>query len=157
MDWILYFVFLASCAVAGSTGVIFQPGRWYDDLQKPAWTPPKWVFPVVWTTLYILIALAASRVAVQVGSAFAIGLWALQMTLNAIWSPIFFGAHRMRVGLVVIILLWFAVAATAFFFFQFDMLAGLLFLPYLLWVSLASALNLEILRMNVHLDGNSPE
>ena len=106
------------------------------------------MFPVVWTTLYILIAVAAARVAVLPGNAFAMAFWALQIALNAVWTPVFFGKHLIRGGLIVIGLLWAAVLATTIAFFALDTLAGWMFVPYLIWVTIASALNFSIWRLN---------
>lgn len=148
MDYGLFFTFLAACGAAAATGALFQPGAWYDGLQKPSWTPRSWVFPVVWTTLYLLMAFAAARVALLPDNGQAMAFWALQIALNTLWTPVFFGLHRMRAGFVVIVFLWLAVAATAYSFLQIDLLAGLALLPYLLWVSIASALNFTVWRMN---------
>ena len=147
MDWTLFAIFFASCCAAGATGAMFQPGDWYDGLDKPSWTPPDWVFPVTWTTLYVLIAWSASRVA-GTGSGIAMAFFALQIALNTLWTPIFFGLHKMRAALVVILALWIAVACTMLAFFDLDIWAGLMFVPYLVWVSIATALNFEVMRRN---------
>ena len=148
MDWTLFLTYLAACGAAAATGAMFQPGVWYDGLAKPRWTPPGWLFPLVWTTLYICMALAAMRVAGIAGSGQALAFWALQIALNTLWTPVFFGLHRMRAALVVMAGLWLAVAATTVSFLLLDAVAGLLFLPYLLWVSIAGALNYTVWRMN---------
>ena len=148
MDWSLFFLFLAGCGAAAATGAMFEPGAWYDGLEKPSWTPPKWVFPVAWTFLYVIIAIAAARVAPLPGSAHAMGFFALQLALNTLWTPVFFGLHRMGAGMVVILLLWAAVACTMLAFFAIDWIAGVLFVPYLLWVTIASALNWSVRRLN---------
>ena len=149
MDWILFAIFFAGCFAAGSTGAIFMPDDWYrKELVKPSWTPPDWVFPLAWSILYVLIALAATRAAPLPGSEYALGLWALQMTLNALWSPIFFGIRRIRAGLIAVTALWFAVAATMAALFALDTLAGAMFVPYLVWVSIAFSLNFWIWRNN---------
>lgn len=148
MFWILFFTFLAAAMAAGATGTFFQPGTWYEGLNKPGWVPPNWAFPVVWTTLYIFMAVAAARVAMLPGVGFALALWALQIALNTLWTPVFFGLQDPQRGMVVVALLWLAVAATLVAFWRHDMIAGLLFVPYLVWVTVASALNLAVLRMN---------
>ncbi len=145
---LLFLVFLGASAAAGSTGMTFPTGPWYLALRKPGWTPPNWLFPIAWTLLYIIIAIAAARVALLPGNAFGMGFWALQIALNAIWTPVFFGKHRLGGGLVIITLLWLAVLATTLAFFALDRVAGALFVPYLVWVSYASALNFTIWRMN---------
>ena len=144
----LFLIFLAACAVAAVTGMIFQPGTWYDGLAKPDWTPPRWAFPVVWTTLYILIAIAATRVAGLPGAEFALALWALQIALNTLWTPVFFGGHHIRSGLIIIGILWLTVAVMIPAFWRLDWIAGLILVPYLVWLSLAVALNFWIWRNN---------
>lgn len=148
MDWSLFLTFLAACGAAAATGVLIQPGAWYDGLTKPSWTPKPWVFPVVWTSLYLLIAWSAARVAVLPGSGQALAFWGVQIALNTLWTPVFFGQKRMGVGFVVILCLWAAVAATMVSFFRLDFWAGAMFLPYLVWVTIASALNFRVWRMN---------
>jgi tryptophan-rich sensory protein len=144
----LFLTFLAACGAAATTGAMFEPGRWYQGLNKPWWTPPGFVFPLVWTTLYILMAWAAARVAVLPGSGQALAFWALQVAFNTLWTPIFFGLHRMRAALVVIVCLWLAVAATLLSFWALDPVAGLMLVPYLVWVSIAAALNRSVMVRN---------
>jgi tryptophan-rich sensory protein len=148
MDWTLFFVFLISCFAAATTGAVFPPGPWYDDLKKPSWTPPNWLFPLAWTTLYIFMSIAAARVAVQAGNAYAMAFFAVQIAVNTLWTPIFFGLQRIKTGLMIIVWLWFAVAATMIAFWQIDVLAGVLFVPYLIWVTVATALNYSVWRLN---------
>ena len=148
MDWTLFAIFLATCFAAGSTGALFEPGKWYESLAKPSWTPPNWLFPVAWSTLYICIAVAAARVAPVDGSHYAMAFFALQIALNTLWTPVFFGLKRMGAGMVVLVALWVAVAATLASFWSLDWIAGLLFVPYLVWVTVAGALNYSVWRMN---------
>lgn len=148
MDWTLFLTFLAACAGAAATGALFPPGPWYDTLRKPAWTPPPWLFPLAWSTLYICMSLSAAWVAVLPGNGQAMALWSVQIAFNALWTPVFFGLHRMRAALVVMACLWLSVAATTLAFFQMTLAAGLLFLPYLLWVTIAGALNFSVWRLN---------
>lgn len=145
MDWTLFFIFLAACFAAGSTGQMFPPGPWHERLRKPGWTQPNWLFPGAWTLLYIGISVAAAQVATHEGNDFGLALWALQIALNTLWTPVFFGLRRMVAALVA---LWLAVAATTVTFLGIDGWAGALFLPYLVWVSYAAALNFAIWRMN---------
>jgi tryptophan-rich sensory protein len=148
MDWPVFFTYLAACAAAAATGAMIKPDEWYATLNKPKWTPPSWVFPVVWTSLYILMALAVTRVA---GHAQSAAFWSVQIALNTLWTPIFFGLHKMRSALVVMACLWLAVAATVISFFSVDWVAGMMLLPYLIWVSIAAALNYTVIRMNPEL------
>ena len=144
----LFLIFLAACAAAAATGMIFQTGSWYDGLVKPDWTPPRWAFPAVWSALYVLVAVAATMVAGLPGAEYALALWALQIALNTLWTPVFFGGHHIRAGLIIITLLWLAVAAMVVVFWRLDWIAGLILLPYLVWLSLATALNFWIWRNN---------
>jgi benzodiazapine receptor len=148
MDWSLFLTYLAACGAAATTGALIQPGAWYDGLKKPAWTPPRWVFPVAWTSLYLLISLAGMRIAQSAGSGQAAALWSLQIALNALWTPVYFGLHRIRAAMVVMVFLWLSVFLATVSFFGVDFVAGLLFLPYLLWVSIAGALNFSTMRLN---------
>ena len=148
MSILLFLVFFATCVVAGSTGAFFAPGTWYQQLRKPPWTPPGWVFSTVWTALYVVMSIAATRVAMSGDNQLALALWALQIALNTLWSPVFFGLHRIRSGMAIIGLVWLAVAMTLVAFFEVDRIAGLMMVPYLAWVTLASCLNYSILRLN---------
>ena len=148
MDIALLLVFLVASFSAAATGALFPTGAWFKSLNKPAWMPPNWAFSVVWTTLYALMAFAGARVAGLEGSGFAMAFWALQIALNTLWTPVFFGLRHMRAGLVIIAGLWLAVLGALITHFQVDFWAGLAFVPYLAWVTVASALNLSILRLN---------
>lgn len=148
MDWGLFLTYLAACGAAATTGVVFQPGDWYRSLSKPDWTPPDWVFPVTWTVLYLCMALAGARVAALDGTGQALALWSVQIAFNTLWTPIFFGLRRLQAGMVVIILLWLSVVATGVTFWTHDRLAGLLFVPYIAWVSIAAALNWSVWKRN---------
>jgi translocator protein len=124
---------------------------WFDALRKPAFMPPAWAFPVAWTTLYILMGIALGLVIAARRSAArsrAIGLFALQLALNLAWSPLFFGAHQAQAGLWLIVALDVAVVATTFAFWRVRTPAGLLLVPYWVWLALATALNAEIVRLN---------
>jgi len=150
MTWITLLAFLGACVAAGSTGSLFPPGTWYRRLDKPAWTPPDWLFPVAWTLLYLAMAVAAWRVAYS-GAALAplaLALWAWQIALNAIWTPIFFGLRRLQGGLIVLVMLWLAVLATTAVFLSIDPVAGGLLVPYVVWVSYAGVLNYSVWRRN---------
>jgi len=148
MDWGLFLTFLAACGAASATGAMFEPGDWYKALSKPVWTPPGWVFPVTWSVLYICMAVSAARVAALPESGQAMAFWALQIAFNTLWTPIFFGLHRVRAAMVVMTGLWLSVAATMLAFFQLDPTAGWLFAPYLTWVTIAGALNFSVMIKN---------
>lgn len=148
MDWTVFLLFLGACCAAAATGSMFPPGQWYRDLAKPAWTPPDWLFPVAWTTLYIASAVAATRVAILDTNAHAMGFWAFQIALNTLWTPVFFGLERIKGGFVVLVFLWLAVLGTMLSFLAADTIAGILMMPYLLWVTVAGALNVAVWGLN---------
>lgn len=124
---------------------------WYATLRKPDFTPPSWLFPVAWTFLYITMAIAAWHVwklAASPGRTRGLVLFFVQLALNGAWSPAFFTAESPLLGMIVIVPLWLGVLATLVAFWRLDRVSGLLFVPYLAWVSFASLLNATILAMN---------
>lgn len=136
---------------AGWVGSRFMPGEWYASLAKPSWNPPSWVFGPVWSTLYILMGVSAWLVWRKAGFAEAsvvLGLFVFQLLLNALWSYLFFGAHRPDLAFVDIIALWLVILVTTIGFWRVTVPAGVLLLPYLCWVGFASALNLQLWRLN---------
>lgn len=147
---LLFLIFLLATACAGATGFVFPTGSWYIGLTKPSWTPPNWAFPVAWTFLYLLMAFAGARVAGigGPGATTALAFWALQIAANALWTPVVFGAHRLRFGAAVIALLFAAILGAVIAHWRVSPLAGVALLPYLAWVGLAGALNLALIRLN---------
>lgn len=143
-----FYIYLLACGAAAATGIIFKPGAWYDALQKPAFTPPNWAFPVAWTTIYLLLAWAGYRLTLLPGSETVLALWAAQIALNTLWTPVFFGAHRIFTAMVILALLWIVVATMIVMALRLDIVTGLILFPYLLWLCVAAALNLSILRHN---------
>ncbi len=146
-----FIAFLLLVGAVAFSGSYFQPGEWYAALAKPAWTPPNWLFPVAWTLLYLTIAISGWLVWRMVGvrsTAVAFSLYGLQLLLNAAWSWLFFGLHRMDLAFINIITLWMVILATIIAFYKIRPAAGLLLIPYLLWVGFAAALNLAIWRLN---------
>ena len=132
-------------------GVFGMPGEWYEGLAKPSWNPPPWVFGPVWSLLYVMMAVAAWLVWRRGGWRLRrkpLGLYLIQLVLNAAWTPVFFGLHQPGWALLVILLLLAAVAATMLAFFRTDKAAGFLFVPYLLWVGFASFLNFTLWWLN---------
>ena len=105
MFWIDFLIFLFACMAAGLTGSLFPPGKWYSDLNKPRWTPPNWIFPVAWPILYILMSYSGATLANLENSGSALALWALQIAINTLWTPVFFGLKNIKVGLIIILLL----------------------------------------------------
>jgi benzodiazapine receptor len=144
-------VFLGACALAASMGVIFRPGEWYEGLAKPSWRPPNWLFAPVWTILYISIAVSGWmvwRVSGLAGAAVPLAIFAVQLALNAAWTPIFFGLHRPDLAFYEIVVLWLSITATVTLFFPLSVRAALLLVPYLAWVTFAAGLNLFIWQLN---------
>jgi translocator protein len=131
-----------------AVGFLTAPDDWYAQLEKPAFTPPGWVFAPVWTTLYIAIAVAGWRVWQRDRAGRAMRLWWAQLVLNFLWSPIFFSAHLIGVALVVVLLLLIAVVGFIASSWWQERLAAWLFLPYAAWVAFASLLNASIVVMN---------
>ncbi len=147
MYWSL-FPFLALVIVTASSGLLFRPGEWYETLRKPSWTPPNWLFGPVWSTLYIMIAVAGWLVwNADPGSA-AIWFWGLQLVLNGFWSYFFFGRRRMDLAFADVVLMWLSVLAFIVSAAGISSAAALLFVPYLVWVTIAAALNLAVWRLN---------
>jgi translocator protein len=142
---------LLLCFAAAGVGGLFRPGEWYAQLAKPAWNPPNWIFGPVWTALYAMMAVAAWLVWREDGfraRARPLGLFLLQLALNAAWSPLFFGLKSPAVAFGVIVLLWLAILATLCAFWRENRISGALLLPYLGWVTFATALNFALWRLN---------
>ena len=142
---------VAAVAAAGSLFTADAVPSWYADLARPSWAPPNWLFGPVWTALYLMMAAAAWLVYLKGGLApnrAALGLYGLQLALNAIWTPLFFGLRMPGVAFAEIILMWLAILATMLLFFRIRKAGGWLLLPYLCWVTFASFLNFAIWRLN---------
>jgi benzodiazapine receptor len=141
-------------AVLLAGGAITAPAIpvWYATLAKPAFNPPPWVFSVVWPVLFLAMAVAGWLVwrrAGHVGQARGpLALFAIQLALNLLWSALFFGLEAPGAALIEIVFLWLAIAATLIAFWRIDRIAGLLFVPYLAWVSFAVVLTAAIWRLN---------
>ncbi|WP_040677698.1 TspO/MBR family protein [Rhizobium mesoamericanum] len=134
---------------AAATGVIFRPGDWYKQLEKPRWRPPDWLFAPVWTVLYASIGLSGWLLWLEAGvAALPLSVYVVQLLLNAAWTPIFFGLHRPGLAVVEIIVLWASILATIIMFHPVNAAAALLLVPYLAWVTFAAALNLSIWLRN---------
>ena len=140
--------FLAAAFVPAVIGAPFVRPGYYERLRKPGWAPPKQAFGPVWTALYALIGTAAWLVSRRGGSEGALRLWGVQLVLNAAWTPLFFGARARGAALVEIVVMWAAIVATTFAFLSRRTIAGVLMLPYLAWVTFATALTYEVWRRN---------
>lgn len=121
---------------------------WYAGLDKPGWTPPNWLFGPVWTALYLLMAVAAWRVWMVGGGGGALAVWAVQLALNFAWSLLFFHLRRVDLALADIFALWLAIVCTIVLFWRIDRPAAWMLVPYLVWVSYATALNASIWSRN---------
>ncbi|WP_300270352.1 TspO/MBR family protein [Halomonas sp.] len=135
---------LALVMLAALTGIATPPGAWYAGLSKPPFTPPNLAFPIAWTLLYLLMALAAWRATLEAPAAMRWHtLWPFvaQLAANALWSPLFFGLHWMGAALAVLLLLWGLILLTLCRFAAVSRPAAWLLVPYLAWVSYAAYLN----------------
>jgi tryptophan-rich sensory protein len=142
---------LALSFAAGFVGSRFTPSQWYEQLVKPSWTPPNDVFAPVWSILYIIMGIAAWLVWRRGDFSLVVTpltLFIVQLVLNALWSYLFFGLHRPVLAFVDIVVLWVMIVFTMVAFWRVSHIAGALFIPYLVWVTFASLLNLAVWRLN---------
>jgi benzodiazapine receptor len=144
-----------ACFAAGGVGSLFTfqaITTWYPSLKKPKYTPPNKVFAPVWTTLYILMGLSVFLIwqkgLATDGVLLAFVLFWVQLVFNALWSVIFFGMKSKGGGVITIIVLWFIILATIITSFRISAWAGILLVPYIIWVSIASYLNIGIWWLN---------
>lgn len=142
--------FLALAFVAAALGGVasISAGADYAALRRPDWAPPGWLFGPVWTTLYVMMAVAAWLVWRDAGWGSALTLWIAQLALNALWTWIFFAWQARGWAVVEIVALWLVLAATLVAFWRVRAIAGALLVPYLAWVSFATALSVAIWRRN---------
>jgi tryptophan-rich sensory protein len=148
---------LGSFIAAGIGGAASMQARpFYTHLVRPEWAPPSYVFGPVWTVLYALMGIAAWlvwRVAGFRAAKTALTLFLVQLALNALWSWLFFAWHRGALAFADILLLWVLIVATLIAFWRIKPLAGALLVPYLVWVSFASALNYSVWQLNSQILG----
>lgn len=152
-------------ATIGSVATNRSLFGWYRLLRKPSWNPPAWVFGPVWTTLYVMMGIASwlvwrrgalsveeettqDRHATHAEVQGALAFYGLQLVLNSLWSVIFFGLRRIDLALVEVVALWTTLLVTLNRFYHIQPLAGLLLVPYQLWVTFAALLNLRIWQLN---------
>lgn len=144
--------FVLACVVGGAiSGLATPPGDWYASLAKPSWTPPPWLFGPVWTLLYAMMGIAAWllwRRRSQAAGRRALWLFLAQLALNFAWTPAFFGLRSPGLALVIIVMLAAAIVATIAAAWRVQRAAAAMLVPYLGWVSFATALNLAIWRLN---------
>jgi benzodiazapine receptor len=144
------------CQAAGVIGGLATAPNveaWYAYVEKPSFTPPDWVFSPVWISLYFLMGLSGYLVwrkgLGENGVGKAMAFYVVQLILNPVWSFAFFGLHSPLSGLVVIIVLWFMIVLTIFYFSKVSRAAAVLLVPYILWVSFATVLNFSIFVLNL--------
>ena len=136
----------------GSFATMDSVKAWYVNLSRPSFTPPDWAFGVVWPILYVMMGVSAFLIwgkgldKREVRT--AMGLFILQLVLNGLWTPIFFGLHMIGFALVDIVLLWAAILITILAFRRISKTAAYLLVPYILWVSFAVALNGALWLLN---------
>ena len=149
---------LAASFIAAAIGsaASIQAGSFYTQLVRPDWAPPPDIFGPVWTVLYALMGIAAWlvwRVAGFRAARTALTLFLVKIAVNALWSWLFFGWHLGAVAFADIVLLWVLIVATLIAFWRIRPIAGALLIPYLLWVSFASALNYAVWQLNPQILG----
>ena len=146
---------IAVCLSAGAVGTIFTISAiptWYATLIKPSFSPPNYLFGPVWTILYILmgisIAIIWQKGIKTMKAREAVYLFIVQLALNAVWSPIFFGAKNLFIALIIIIFMWIFILKTIMAFAKINKIAAYLLYPYIAWVSFATILNFSVWFLN---------
>lgn len=154
-QFIPFIICLAIPLAIGTIGGLFtmeSVKTWYTTLNKPSFNPPNWIFGPVWTTLYIIMGISSyliwQRRKIVIGYSWAIGVYLLQLLLNLMWSYLFFYKHQIGFALIEIGILLLAIIINSFIFYRIHKTAGLLFIPYILWVSFASYLTYSIYILN---------
>lgn len=154
--WWKLFVSIFTCHLAGILGSVFTSpniASWYATLQRPSFTPPNWLFGPVWLTLYTLMGISlylvwTSSKTKQQAKMSAYYIFGFQLFLNAAWSILFFGLQSPIYGLLCIIPLWISILATILLFYKISKTAAYLLIPYIIWVTIATALNYSIWILN---------
>ncbi len=143
---------VAVCEAAGIIGSVFTISAipsWYATLLKPWFTPPNWLFAPVWLTLYFLMGITLYLLwGKRRQSSAPLMSFGIQLVLNVAWSIVFFGAHELFYGFVVIAALWLAILATMALSYRLSKTAVSLLIPYIVWVTIASALNYYVWVLN---------
>ncbi|MGW4500092.1 TspO/MBR family protein [Micromonospora sp. NPDC004336] len=149
-QWWALLGFAAAVFVAAAVGGLGVRGTTaeYANLEQPSWAPPSWLFGPVWTVLYAMIAVAGWLVWRRVGFGPALWAWVAQLVLNAVWTPLFFGAGQYGLAFAEILVMWLAIGVTVALFREVSRPATLLMLPYWAWVTFAAVLNFTIWRLN---------
>ena len=129
-------------------GFMTLPGAWYAGLAKPPFNPPNWIFAPVWALLYIMVAVAGWRTWQREPRSAGMTVWFIQLALNFIWSPVFFGAHMIGAALVIVAMLLVVILTFIVMHWQRDRITALLFTPYAAWVAFATLLNGSLWILN---------
>lgn len=139
------------CQSAGIIGAVFTVSsiqNWYNFLNKPAFSPPNWLFGPVWIILYFLMGISLYWIWIKKSAGNALKIFAFHLALNASWSLVFFGLRNIFLALINIVILWILILIVIIKFYRVDKKAGLILIPYLLWVSFATVLNYNLWLLN---------
>jgi translocator protein len=152
--WVLLIACIALCQAAGIFGSIFTMASiptWYSTLNKPSFTPPNWLFGPVWVSLFTLMGISLYMVAKKgfEKNKPALTIFGAQLFLNFIWNVLFFGMRSPLYGLIGIVALWLSILLTMLKFYKISKSAGLILIPYIAWVSIATALNYSVFVLNM--------
>jgi translocator protein len=152
IELFVIFLIVAAASGIGSRATIPNIPVWYEGLAKPSFNPPNWIFGPVWTALYLLMTYSAWRVLghemTKKLKAAAIVIFLIQLTLNMLWSVVFFGLHDPASAFIIVIGMEIAIIAMILIFARIDPLAAALQIPYAFWVAFASILNLMVMLLN---------
>jgi len=140
-------LFILIVAVVAASGVHFQPGAWYEQQAKPFWTPPNWLFPPVWSILYVMIAVAGWLIFSATNQKLKV-LWVIQLLLNGLWSMLFFGMHSTGLALIDITAMLICIALILIQSRNSLTSVTWLMTPYFIWVAYAATLNAGIFLLN---------
>ncbi len=155
IDWTKLLISVVGCELIGILGTFFTASAiptWYATLDKPFFAPPNWIFGPVWTLLYFLMGISLYIIwtskSKKTVKKTAISFFLVQLALNFIWSPLFFGLRSPLLGLIDIVAMWAFIVLTIKKFYPISKTAAYLLYPYIAWVSFATVLNAAILFLN---------
>ena len=143
--------FICLAFIPAFIGSFFLPGEWYFGLNKPSWNPPNYLFGLIWTPLYLTIGIAAWLIWKDFGfqgAQFAFVIFGIQLLLNALYSPYLFGKNDLWGALLLILALFCIILWNIKVFYDLKPIAGLILVPYAIWVSIASFLNYTLWKLN---------
>jgi tryptophan-rich sensory protein len=149
----IFLICIAASLLAGfwgSTGTVGSIAGWYSIINKPFWTPPNWVFMPVWTLLYILMGTSVALVwkSARKGILWPVAFFFVHLLVNAYWSMAFFGQHQVELAVGIISVMWVMIAVMMVWFWKYSRLATYLLVPYLVWVTYATTLNIGVMVLN---------